>query len=312
MDIDTSTQQTPLLQCDAKEQAVEVHQNSSLDIQFYEPSAIFGVSKEIASGYLVLLTGGNYKCDGSMAEDNHSKPTDQTDTSETLVLGINESRDDSQSAGKLPDIDEQTAALAYAAITDGNVLHTCFGLKSGPNGRPTSNIIGEKQSVSIFCCFPSASGPTLQNIRISKSKKDMGKLVEILRDAKESEAEIKGVISRVDAQVIEAYVRCFAAIVKYNDAFTSLQSKGDDDDSKAKKAKVFCSCPNLFATLSSILFCSKKSELNLKVSELQKSTMAEINGAFADLKIYLAEIQTGDVVSVAETGVTVEECKDDV
>ena len=274
METDTLTQKTPLLDQSQTDDA-KLNQNNAPEVQFYDPDVILGVSKEIALGYLVLLTGGDYKCEN----------------------------DDPQSPNNLPHIDEQTAALAYAAITDGNVLHTCFGLKSGPNGRPT-NIIGEKQSTSIFCCFPSASTAALPNLRGNKSKTHMSDLVELLRDVKDLDYGSKS--SRIDNKVIHAYVKCFATIAEYHNAACSLKSS--EGDSKARTS--FCSCPKFLVSLSNMLFPSKKSELDVKLEELQKSSLDIIKKEFDELRLCLAETQT-DVVSTAETGVTVD-CKEDL
>lgn len=302
MDVDPATQTTPLLVHDnAGEQEIEtkLQQCNEPDVQFYDSGTILDVSKEMALGYLVLLTGGSYE---------YKRPTIDNDLNtsdgdaDDIAQNNNENTAAPQSPNKMSDIDEQSAALAYAAITDGNVLHTCFGLKSGPNGRP--NVIGEKQSSSIFCCFPSASAPTLQNLRSNKSRKDMTKLVDLLRDAKDLECGIKG--KRVDTIVIQSYVQCFSVIVKYHDELALLQRISDDD---SEHKSMFCSCSNFFASLSN-MFSSRKSELDTKVEELRKNSLVDINREFNELKLCLAEVQT-DAVSVAETGVTVD-CKEDI
>eukprot|EP00956_Cyclotella_meneghiniana_P043456 scaffold271159_cov99-Cyclotella_meneghiniana.AAC.2 len=303
MDIDTSTQKTPLLAHNDAQgvETIKSRHGNTPDIQFYDPNVILDVPKEIALGYLVLLTGGNY-------DDEHQSTINESKIDKGT--GDKKAQDNEtnayQSQKKLPEIDEQTVALAYAAIVDGNVLHTCFGLKSGPNGRPTS-VIGDKESVSIFCCFPSASGTTLQNLRCNKSKKDMTKLVEILRDVKDLDCGTKGTVAKdtqqVDKQVIISYIKCFATIVKYHDEISLLQNT-ENLDSKAKQS--FCSCPSFLVNLRNMLFSSTNSKLDSKTEVIQKSVLGDIERTFDELSRCIAEAQM-DVVSVAETGVTVED-----
>ena len=132
----------------------------------------------------------------------------------------------------------------------------------------------------------------------------MAKLVDLLRDVKDLECGKKG--KRVDTTVIQSYVQCFAVIVRYHDERALLQ-RANEDDSEHKS--MLCSCSNFFASLSN-MFSSKKSEIEITVEELQKNSLAEINREFNELKLLLAEVQA-DVVSVAETGVTVD-CKEDI
>lgn len=319
MDTDTASYKTPLLvhgsisEREITSPAIEVKQpnNNTIGIKFYDPNVILRVSKEVALGYLILLTGGNYGYNNKSTEkENGAAPENELPDTQTTTdkekQNEGETGDAPQSMNKVPVIDEQTASLAYTAITDGNVLHTCFGLKSAPNGRPTGLIIGEKQSTSIFCCFPSASSSSLQSLRSHKSRKELLKLVEVLREVKDLEpGSPKGVA--LDIRVIQSYVQCFAAIVKYHDRQLLLGKESNN----APKSSPFCTC---LATLSKLLSPKKTDH---EASELEKRTLREIEMAFEELKLSIAEewarleIQT-DVVSVAETGVTVDEYKDDV
>ena len=299
MDTDTAMQKDPLLvQGGRDEQEIEpkVQQSIAPNVQFYDPNAVLDVSKEIALGYLILLTGGNYEY------ESPSIPNEVLATGDKAEDVIKQ-KEAPQSARTLPVTDEQTVALAYAAITDGNVLHTCFGLKSGPNGRPT-NVIGEKQSSSIFCCFPSASAASFQNLRSNKGKKEMQQLVELLRDVKDLEYGAKG--KTVDMVVIQSYVQCFATVVRYHDELSTMKNSGVGSANKS----MFCPCPNFLISWRNKLFSSKTSELDIKIEELQKSTLADIMMAFDDLRVCIAQVQT-DAVSVAETGVTVD-CREDM
>jgi hypothetical protein len=320
MDIDTSFQapllvhgrsrSIPELPIDLKQQS-----NNSLDLQFYDANVIFSISKEVALGYLVLLTGGDDHSTGNGHETNPQINTAGTENQQTSDK--NQARADTsdpQSINDLPRIHEHTSSLAFAAITDGNVLHACFGFKSGPNGRPMGEILRKKQPTSIFCCFPSSPASSLKNGRSHKSKKELLKLVEVLREVKGMECQSeKG--AQLNVQVIRAYVKLFEEIVKYHDAQASLRSGSHEGSNGAKtnKRSLYCFCPSFLILLRNMLFSSKKE----KILELQNNTLSEIESAFADVKANLAEelarleIQT-DVISVAETGITVDECKDNV
>lgn len=319
MDIDTSFQ-TPLLvhgrSRSIPEPPIDLKQqsNNSLDLQFYDTNVVFNISKEVALGYLILLTGGD-----DHSTDNEHKFNSQIDMAATENVQTPEKDraradiSDPQSINDLPSIHEQTSSLAFAAITDGNVLHTCFGFKSGPNGRPMGEILRKKQPTSIFCCFPSSPASSLKNGRSYKSKKEFSKLVEVLQEVKGLECQSeKG--AQLNVQVIRAYVKFFEEIVKYHDALASLRSgsRVGSNDAKTNKS-LYCFCPSFLILLRNMLFWSKKAQ----ILELQNNTRSQIESAFADVKANLAEelarleIQT-DVVSVAETGITVDECKGNV
>lgn len=300
MDFHTATQETPLLgnfNADEPEVEAKLQQtNNARDVQFYEPNVILDVPKEMVLGYLVLLTGGNYK---------YTSPSEGNGSNRLGADGTEDPKEQNfpHSKNKLPEIDESTAALAYAAITDGNVLHTCFGLKPGPNGRP-SNITCEKQSSSIFCCFPSASATTsFQNLRSSKNKKEMQRLIEVLRDVNDSKCDAKG--KRMNLIVIEAYIQCFSTVVMHHDELSRLQG----NDVESTKKSMLCSFPNILLSLRN-LFSPKITELDVKIEKLNKNSMDEIEKAFRVLNECLSEMGT-DVSSVAGTGVTVD-CKEDL
>jgi uncharacterized membrane protein YgcG len=104
-------------------------------------------------------------------------------------------------------LNEETTSLAYAAITDGNVLHACFGLKATANGRSSVPTIGGKNhntnksssSLSyVFCCFStktttavSSSSNTSSGAlhlllpHLTRNKMKMQTLVELLREVRE-------------------------------------------------------------------------------------------------------------------------------
>lgn len=111
----------------------------------------------------------------------------QQDANETTTVTPDEQqKQSSTSSGST--LDEESASSPYASIVDGNVLYTCFGLKTivGNNTNSSSipTIGGKQHSSSILCCFPDASLDALQLVlpQSSKNKLKIQKLCNVLRD----------------------------------------------------------------------------------------------------------------------------------
>ncbi|KAL7448240.1 hypothetical protein ACHAWC_000468, partial [Mediolabrus comicus] len=142
------------------------------ELQFYDPHAVTNIPRDVAFGYLILLTGGNieYKAPSLPTENESSDQQPQ----QQLTLSA-------------PTLDDETCQLAYAAIVDGNVLHAVFGLKAAANGK-ANNIINEKPKSSIFCCLPTSSTlDALQFIlpQTTKNKLKREQLVEVLQEVRD-------------------------------------------------------------------------------------------------------------------------------
>lgn len=73
----------------------------------YDPVCMLDISREVASGYLVLLLGGT-------TPSPQKKRRGKRDRS--LVAAMAE-----------PEIDDDVVALAFLSLTDGNVVNACFG-----------------------------------------------------------------------------------------------------------------------------------------------------------------------------------------
>mmetsp|Transcript_14544 Transcript_14544/g.26337 ORF Transcript_14544/g.26337 Transcript_14544/m.26337 type:complete len:187 (-) Transcript_14544:102-662(-) len=93
---------------------------SSSNICLYDPICMLEISRDVASGYLVLLMGGQDKITSSPEKKRRGKrdrrPSTTTPESE---------------------IDDDTLNLSFAAITDGNVVNACFGAPSQPSSSPS-------------------------------------------------------------------------------------------------------------------------------------------------------------------------------
>jgi len=275
-------------------------------LQFYDPSATLDIPREVAYGYLVLLTGGAVEYEAPTLEEVRQQQ-------DTTTVTPNQQKSIPSST-----LDEESASLAYASIVDGNVLYTCFGLKTivgSNNSSSIPTIGGKQQSTSIFCCFPDASLDALQLVlpQSSKNKLKMQKLCEVLRDVGDLhletlENECTSSLSATPTkmplyqQIINAYVHLFTSIVRYHDTMIHLKKKSDKGADK-KKNDIFHCCSSIFSKLNP--FSSKKSK-NAALEQLQKDTLSDIDNLFKGLNSDIWESLENVATQTAFTGVSVE------
>ena len=287
-----------------------IESNNDDDLQFYDPTSLLDIPREVAFGYLVLLTGGAAEY---VAPSNTTTTTQQQQSN-----GGDEKCSDKKhpSQQQQQQLDEESASLAFAAITDGNVLHTCFGLKaSGSSFTTPPTIIGGKhESSSIFCCFPNSSAlDALQLMlpHLSKNKLKMHKLIETLREVRDLNYDVSfsdegmGMVKvPLHIQVIQAYVNCFTSIVRYHDTKKNLIT---DKKGEQKSDGMFINCcTNIFTKLNP--FSSKtKNETNQKLEQLQKDTLQDITTGFHGLKEDIWKNLERMATETAFTGVSVEQ-----
>lgn len=261
------------------------------ELQFYDPHAVTNIPRDVAFGYLILLTGGNV---------DYKAPTLPTET---------ESSDQQpQQQLSAPALDDETSHLAYAAIVDGNVLHAVFGLKAAANGK-ANNIINEKPKSSIFCCLPTAS--TLDALQLilpqtTKNKLKREQLVEVLQEVRDlyfesmEQQNDDGVASfSLYTEVTKAYANCFMAIINYHDQKLLLEKSGGSKESKGLPC-----CPSILENL--IFFNSKKkrSKKDQKIEDLKKETLDNIAAVFDGLRNKIwekLEHATGTTAAISVT-----------
>jgi len=313
-------QDTPLLSSSEKVEsasrtlAMEQSQPpSNNELQFYDPNAILGVSREVAFGYLILLTGGVVDYEPPTLEDvkqrkNQSRSKSQTSTSQIKSGHVS--------------LDEESASLAYAAIVDGNVLHPCFGLKATASGRVSNtpnNIVGSKnihdKQSSILCCF-SASPATLDALQLvlphmTMNKLRMANLVEVLREVRDLHHEDRILSSgggidvtpgrdtgSLYTRVIEAYKTCFTSIIRYHDSKKYFMTKKEKGGSNKNGIIVCCS---KFRKI----FFMRLPKCNPQLEALQKETLNEIEVGFGGLREEIWERLERMANETAFTGVSV-------
>ncbi|EED89751.1 predicted protein [Thalassiosira pseudonana CCMP1335] len=282
-------------------------------LQFFDSTTLFGIAKDLAVGYLILLSGDNfeYKAPTSWESASERSSIDGDDKQQNQPQDVASKK---QCTQHILTMEEESASLAYAAILDGNVLHACFGLKITPNGRVVgrTDIIRKKESTSIFCCFPSSS--VLETILSShgsssnnnRKKKKMMHLIEMLREVQEFDYNTsyndKAPTTPLHIHVIRAYIKLFTALVRYHDLQLLLACTGSSKCNKPKKEGVLRYC-GFFAPFSNMF--RTREVVDPKVEQLQKETMKEINNDFEELRQLLWERLERDTT---ETAVSVDEC----
>ena len=293
--------------------------NDEHEIQFYDPTVLLGIPRDVAFGYLILLTGGAVEYVAPTLEEVSAAATATNTTQQQQSNGDDEKCSDKKHTSQQQQLDEESASLAFAAITDGNVLHTCFGLKATANGSsyttPPTIIGGKRESSSIFCCFPNSSAlDALQLMlpHLSKNKLKMHKLIETLREVRDLDYDVSfsegggtGIVKvPLYIQVIRAYVNCFTSIVRYHDTkkYLTTDTKGEQ-----KSGGMFINCcTNIFTKLNPFS-SKKKNDNNPKLEQLQKDTLQDIASGFHGLKEDIWESLERMATETAFTGVSVEE-----
>jgi hypothetical protein len=320
MEVDLQSRKALLL-ASAKEEntasTISKHDgDDNQSLQFFDSTTLFGIAKDLAVGYLILLSGDNfeYKAPTSWESASERSSSDGDDNQQNQPQDVASKK---QCTQHILTMEEESASLAYAAILDGNVLHACFGLKITPNGRVVgrTDIIRKKESTSIFCCFPSSSvletilsshGSGSSSSNNNRKKKKMMHLIEMLREVQEFDYNTsyndKAPTTPLHIHVIRAYIKLFTALVRYHDLQLLLACTGSSKCNKPKKEGVLRYC-GFFAPLSNMF--RTREVVDPKVEQLQKETMKEIHNDFEELRQLLWERLERDTT---ETAVSVDEC----
>jgi hypothetical protein len=117
-------------------------QESQVYNKLYDPEAMLSVSGSVAHGYVILLSGGAAGGGaGSTSPSLSSSSKDDKKKKKVKKKKKGSSQDDDVS-------------LAFMALTSGNVLDACFGVKSGNSGRnatPASRAAADAKSLLGEC-----------------------------------------------------------------------------------------------------------------------------------------------------------------
>uniref|UniRef100_A0A7S1ZIR2 Uncharacterized protein n=1 Tax=Trieres chinensis TaxID=1514140 RepID=A0A7S1ZIR2_TRICV len=151
--------------------------------RFYDPCSTLLISRQLADGYLILLSGGiitaaklektrKRKCvTDNKSSDGGSEPSGEPSSQES-------------------DVPETALFLAFASITDGNVIDSTFGVRTVGGGKRSKDT-----SSYAFNAAQAAK--------------------EMLREAAESSESVAGL-------AVETYKKCFEIILDYNDKLDGL------------------------------------------------------------------------------------------
>lgn len=182
--------------------------------RFYDVDCIFEITRDVAKGYLILLTGGSMTLPPTTAKDNASKAVGKIVSSKLRKKKRNRNRINThadveqslQQVGEEQNISrnassdgssplyhganvvpmksvysadfENNLSLAFMALTDGNVIDICFGVDG---------------------CGRKGSNHAKNSIREVKNS---------LRDAGETSDSLRHL-------AVGAYGRCFDAVIEY-------------------------------------------------------------------------------------------------
>ena len=310
----TASMTPPLLSPVEKEMPNEERPSTNeQELQFYDPESVLSVSRDVAFGYLILMTGGAVEYEPPALEQVTSAQQQQNNSSQPTQSST-------------PRLDDESASLAYAAIVDGNVLHACFGLKATASGRVSNGAIptigGKGHSYSIFCCFP-ASPATLDALQlvlpqVTKNKLRMQNLIEILREVQDLQydglgpgAAAAGAVDTskvpLNVQVIQAYVHLFTAVVRYHDTKKFVKSDASKvaPQTKTDEDGIICCCTNILNSMKKRIFSKQKS--NPQLEKLQQDTLKDIENGFCGLREDIWESLERMATQTAFTGVSMEE-----
>lgn len=173
----------------------------------YNPDATLEIPSSIAQGFLILLSGGT---DTTITTTTTSKPlstvantaaeTDNTtSTTDTTSLSNDNARYD--------DTNDEGIELAFAALTDGNVIDTCMG--GGPQG-------GTKFSGSSFAV---KSANAAKNVL--RDAADSFSLPTAATTSTDDAAAAIDHSNEIQRMAVQTYANCFRIVIAYNDRLTS-------------------------------------------------------------------------------------------
>ena len=160
--------------------------------RMYDPDATLSISKDVASGYLVLLSGGSFTGHAgksrllSLRRGKRSKQRKCCHRFRSSpVAGANSqhSSDEEQAAAntRIPD---DAIQLAFMSLTDGNAIDTVFGVQSRGG--------------------------------IKRAKETSKFAYEAAREAKEALREASYTSQAIPRLAVEAYELCFEIVIDYN------------------------------------------------------------------------------------------------
>lgn len=155
---------------------IESMSPGTVTVPLYNADAALSIPKNVADGYLILLSGGLKSAKAVASRQHKDESSDPTSSG-------GESTAQSYDSRRLSADERSAISLAFAALTDGNVIEAMFGVESngGIRGKNTSQV-------------------AFNAVRDAK---------QALMDASSSSESIKQL-------AVETYCKCFEVILQYH------------------------------------------------------------------------------------------------
>jgi hypothetical protein len=154
---------------------IESMSPGTVTVPLYNADAALLIPKNVADGYLILLSGGLKSAKAVANQRNKNDASDPSSGGESTAQSYDSRR---------LSADERSAiSLAFAALTDGNVIEAMFGVES--NG----GIRGKNTSQVAF---------------------------NAVRDAKQALIDASSASESIKQLSVETYCKCFEVILKYH------------------------------------------------------------------------------------------------
>lgn len=145
--------------------------------RLYDPQELLAMESKVASGYVVLM--GGYP---TVANTKTKPPMKKSGKNDTTAA---DAAAEEESAEAQPKLDRGAVNLAFMALTDGNVVDACFGIKA----------------------HVSADAATR---RVNQAAKMSNDAKNLLNEAVRSSAAVREV-------AVRAYGKAFQIVIQYND-----------------------------------------------------------------------------------------------
>ena len=136
----------------------KMSENSKKSVQLYDPDSTLEIRRDMADGYLILLSGGESSAAIIRSRKSHTTDSKKAETT---------SQEGSATKSSSPTSSELSSLqLAFAALTDGNVLDAIFGAHSSGGVYKSQNT-----SSKAFATAKAVKKALVQTSEQSKSPK---------------------------------------------------------------------------------------------------------------------------------------------
>jgi hypothetical protein len=198
---------TPTLSSSSSPTTTTMSSNSHSMISLYDAESMINMKSSVAAGYIILLSGGG-QISGSNSNNNNTNPffalkknnkksqQEQSQLQESPLSGIGPEQSRQQQQQQATTIksqqqqqEDEFMSLAFASLTDGNVIDACFGVCGIQSSSTSSN-------------------------GVSSTKKAKNTIHErMVRDAKNAISTAASNNDTIKVQTVQSYRKAFQIIV---------------------------------------------------------------------------------------------------